>query len=225
MSPIPKPPSACEPPPPEAPRLVRDPRVDVHQMRVIELGILAGLAGIGVGFVVFRSLLVAVPVGVVIGVLVARLPGVLGNAAGAVFFGSGRTTPRPADHSRAHSLAVRGQIDAAVAEYERALADDPGDPQPYVEIARLSRDGLQQPAEALAWLRRARRARRLTPAQDALIVREIAELCAHRLNEPLRAAPELSQLASARPDTPDGAWARRELERIRAEALTFEHDG
>jgi len=91
-----------------------------------------------------------------------------------------------------------------------------------VEIARLYRDRAHRPAAALAWLRRARVAQRLSPAHDALIVREIVELCADGLHEPLRAAPELAQLAASRPGTPDGEWARRELERIRAQALELE---
>ncbi len=109
--------------------------------------------------------------------------------------------------------------------YERrGVREDPDDAQAYLEIARLCRDHLDRPADALAWFRRARTARRLTPALDALLVRELAALCADRLHEPLRAAPELSQLAAARAGTPDGDWARRELERIRAQAIALQGD-
>lgn len=204
------------------PRLVHEPRFDIHKWNVLGLGVVAGVAVFLTGFAVFHSVLVALVLGILGGWGVSRVPDLVGGAWGSAFFASGRTTPHPAEHSQARGLALQGHVAAALHAYEEAIVEDPGDPEPYVESARLYRDALARPAEALAWYRRARSARRLTPGQDALIIRELTEVCVHRLGEPLRAAPELSHLARTRPGSPEGEWARRELERIRAEALAGE---
>jgi len=205
-------------PPPRRPGIAHKEGIDPHVVGMVELALVGVVLGASVFFAVFRSTLVAILGAVAGGLLLPRVPGLVAHLPGSVFFASGRTTPTPAGHSLAHTLAVQGHFEAARSEFERGIQENPDDPQAYVELARLCRDRLDRPADALAWLRRARGARRLTPARDALIVRELAALCADRLHEPLRAAPELSQLAAARAGTPDGDWARRELERIRAEA-------
>jgi hypothetical protein len=210
------------PTPPHPPPILHEPHLGLHRFNLVVLGIGGGIAAAGLAYVVFHSLLVAALVAVPAGFGVSRLPDVIGRTVAAFFFPSGRTTPPPAGHSQARALAVQGHLDAALAVYETTIAEDPGDPQPYIDVARLYRDRLERPADALAWFRRAAAAARLTPAHDALIVRELTELCVDRLKQPLRAAPELARLARSRPDALEGQWACRELDRIRAEALAAE---
>ncbi len=202
--------------------MLREPHLGMQRFNLVVLGICAGLAGAGLAYVVFHSVLVALLVAVPAGIGGARMPELIGRTVAAVFLPSGRTTPPPAGHSQARALVAQGHLDAALAAYESTVAEDPGDPQPYIDVARLYRDRLDRPAEALAWFRRAAAATRLTPAHDALVVRELTELCVDRLHQPLRAAPELARLARSRPDALEGQWARRELDRIRAEALSAE---
>ncbi len=201
-----------------APELLHEPRVSIHQLNAGALYALGGIVVALLAYGVFRSVIVAVLAAPVGAVGVWALHERIGRGASSLFFASGHTTPHPTEYSLARSLATRGDIDAAIETYEAAIAADPGDPQPYLEIARLQRDAKAQPAEALVWLRRARGAQRLTRGLDALIVRELAELCEFRLHEPLRASADLAQLARSHAGTPEGDWARLTLERIRAEA-------
>lgn len=144
-----------------------------------------------------------------------------GQAAGTIYNPSGRGT-RKAEHSLAESLVARGLFEEAVEAFRDAIREDPADPGPYLRIARIHRDHLRRPEEALTWFKRARSEADPGPAVERLLSREIVELMTGPLENPLGAAPELARLAQLHPDTPEGRWAARELAEVRKLIATDE---
>jgi tetratricopeptide (TPR) repeat protein len=140
-----------------------------------------------------------------------------GRGAGRVYMPSGSSTPRRREYSRAEALLVRGEYEGAIIAFETAILEDPTDPEPYLRIARLYRDRLEAPEEALQWFRRGLEEAEVSDGQEVLVRREMAELMINRLGEPRRAAPELARLAETFPDTGAGRWAREELAKIKEE--------
>jgi tetratricopeptide (TPR) repeat protein len=138
-----------------------------------------------------------------------------GRAGSGLYAPSGSTTPRKREYSLAESYAARGDYERAVTAFEEAIAEDPTDPQPYVRVARLQRDRMNEPEAAASWFRRALRDAALSPSLHLLTLRELVELYDGRLGQPERAAPLLARLADEQAGTPDGAWAVEELARIK----------
>lgn len=134
-----------------------------------------------------------------------------GSAAAVIYNPSGSSVPYERQHSYAASLAARGQHEDAVLAYELIVAEHPGEPEPYLRLARLLRDEMGRYEDAARWFRRARTETVLPPAREVLVSRELIELYRDWLDAPLKAAPELARLAEMHGDTPDGEWAAREL--------------
>ena len=128
---------------------------------------------------------------------------------------SGRSTPFRPQFSGAQALEVRERFDDAVAAYREHVEERPSDPEPYLRIARIYRDGLGEPHEAIRWFKDARAAGDVKPALDALITREIVDLYTMGIGEPARAAPELARMAERHEGTRDAEWAADELKRIK----------
>ena len=128
---------------------------------------------------------------------------------------SGRSTPYRQQFSRAQALDVRELFGDAVTAYREHIEERPTDPEPYVRIARICRDRLNEPQEAIRWFKDARAAGEVKPALDALITREIVDLYTVHLGEPARAAPELARMAERHAGTPDAEWAEDELKRTK----------
>jgi hypothetical protein len=138
-----------------------------------------------------------------------------GRAAASLYLASGSTTPAARDYSLAETLAVRGHLQEAAEEYERCAVVFDTDPQPRLQLARLFRDRLKKPEEAAVWFKQVLAMPNLEPAAENLVARELLELYSIRLQQPARALPVLAQLSERRKDSPLGAWAREQLERIR----------
>jgi len=139
-----------------------------------------------------------------------------GSAARVLSTPSGRSTPRKQGFSHAESLAARGMFEDGIAAFEVAIASDPADPTPYLEIARIYRDRLGRYEEAAQWLKRALRDATLSVRADAFARRELVELYVTRMREPAKAAPILAKMAEELRGTPEGDWASAEYERVRA---------
>jgi tetratricopeptide (TPR) repeat protein len=139
------------------------------------------------------------------------------RAAASIYFSAGAKLPVMREFSLAESYVARGRPVEAAAEFERAAARYPGDPEPCLRLARLLRDGLGRHEDAIAWFRTA--AARAAEAGDAGVVigarRELIEIHTHRLRTPERALPELARLAAEHPGTPAAAWAEQELSAIK----------
>lgn len=172
------------------------------------LALLGAIAGVGLFYLV-----------------IAAIVGASGRAAATVYMpgGKGSAAPR-GEYSLAESLAARGRFEDAISVFQEAVAEDPDDPTPYLRIARISRDELDRPDEAIRWFRTARSEARLGGAELALVSRELIELY-RKGGEPAKAAPELARLAEMRAGTPEGAWADRELAEAKREMREAEREG
>lgn len=138
-----------------------------------------------------------------------------GRMAETLYNPSGASTPYRTDYSHAETLAARGRYDEAIEAYESAVAENPGEPEPYIRIARLLRDELGRFEAAARWFRRVRRDARTSDRQEVLVGRELVELYRDRMDLPFKAAPELARLAERLGDGPEGEWARRELAELK----------
>lgn len=137
------------------------------------------------------------------------------SVAGSLIFPGG-SAPPVKTFSRAESLVIRGRLQEAAAAYEAAALEDPADPESRVRLARLLRDELGRPEDALPWFRHARDIAAQDRARDLSVTREIIEVYTHRLRAPARALPELARAAERWRGSEAGEWARRELARWKA---------
>src|SRR5690606_9395533 len=112
------------------------------------------------------------------------------------------------------ALAVRGLYTEAIALYERYAAEEGAGAEPRLRIARLYRDRLDRPEDAVAWYRRARDAA-ADAGEEYVATLELVETLVKRLGAPRRALPELARLAERQAGTPGGEWAQRELKALR----------
>ncbi len=138
-----------------------------------------------------------------------------GAAVQVLYAPSGRSTPRRSEHSRAEALVQRGEFEDAISLLELAVADDPGEPTPYLRIARIYRDDLGRLEDAERWFRRALREADLPAGLRTLATRELVDLYTIRMSRPEKAAPLLARLAEEAQGSPEGEWAARELREIK----------
>src|SRR5688500_10862575 len=150
---------------------------------------------------------------------------VSGRVARTVYDPSGSRVPSRPSYSAAESPAVPGRFEEAINAYELAAAEEAADSEPWLRIARIERSDLKRPQRALEALRAART--RVAPDSQAalMISREIADIYVRDLEDPARAMPELARLAASFPETPTGAWARRELAKLKREIGGQRADG
>jgi len=138
-----------------------------------------------------------------------------GRAAGTLYNPSGGGTPRKRELSHAESLAARGLYDEAVEAFRVAIAEDPSDPTPQLRMARIERDRRGRHEEAAVWFKAAFDVMPPGSAAALATLKELVELYTVKLSAPARAAPLLARLGSERAGTPEGAWAREELARVK----------
>ena len=185
----------------------------------------------------FKSLLYAIPGGVAgamgsafagFGPLIGFVVGFLivflvtktvsegaGAAAGKIYHPSGRSTPVKHEYSYAESLAARGRYEEAATAYEVAVSEYPEDPEPYIRIARLKRDKLNQYDDAVFWFKRARKDSDISGGQELLVTQEMIEIYRDKLGTPTRAIPELARIIDRFPGDQVADWARTEMARLR----------
>jgi tetratricopeptide (TPR) repeat protein len=130
-----------------------------------------------------------------------------------IYFSASRLPVRR-DYSLGDSLVARSRYEEAAVEYETATARHPDDPEPCLRLARLLRDQMKRPADAVPWFRQA--LSRAEGAHNLGIQRELIELYVHRLQAPERALPALARIADEHAGTPSGDWAVREMRDIKA---------
>lgn len=154
---------------------------------------------------------------VLAGWLAKRLAAAGGAVGSSLYMPSGSSTPGARQYSLADTLAVRGRFFDAAAELQRCVEAYPDDVEPKLRLARLYRDQLQQPEDAVEWFRRILASAELPPTTEQAVTRELIEVYTHRLRRPRAAAPWLARLADRYPDTASGVWAKRELAEIKRE--------
>lgn len=140
-----------------------------------------------------------------------------------VYNPSGASTPYKPQYSYAASLVVRGRYAEAAAAYELHAIENPAEPEPYLQLARLYRDKLQQYEDALAWFRRVRTDATLGPGQELYVIQEIIDLYTQQLKTPRKAIPELTLVCQRFPATPAARAAEKQLAEMR-EMLARERD-
>ena len=205
-------------PPARAPR-TRDAAESMFRLKRLLWSLSAGIAGAMVG-VYFRSALLGLILAPICVALSYVISGVLveGAARGMqVFYApSGSSTPASRGWSREEALVLQDRAAEAATLYEAATFDDPGDPEPFLRLARLHRDHLGKPGEAVRWYRVARETTRITRPQALAAAVELVELCRreHRLAE---AEPELRWIVAHFPGTPSGDLSRLDLEAVHTE--------
>ena len=190
----------------------------VRNMKALGFALYGGLPiGAAAGYAVGHTFLGLLLGPVLIWTVATALTEIAARGAGRLHMPSGSSTPRRKGRSRAEALAVRGEYEAAIVAYQNAILDAPEDGEAYLSIARIYRDEVQNPEEALLWFRRGLTEAELSVGQEILTRREMAELLSHHLQEPRRAAPDLARLAETYPRTRAGEWAKEELARIKEE--------
>ncbi len=128
----------------------------------------------------------------------------------------GRETETAPQYSYADSLVARGMYERAVDAYEAAAAENPRNPEPLMRMARVYRDELRRPDEAIATFKRARQVEGAPPGQANLATREIVEILLGS-EDRRRAIPELARLAEQAAGTKTGDWAGRRLSELKQE--------
>lgn len=136
---------------------------------------------------------------------------------------SGGSTPYRPQYSYAASLVVRGRYAEAAAAYELHAIENPAEPEPYLHLARLYRDKLNQFEDALAWFRRVRTDATLGPGQELYVIQEIIDLYTQKLKTPRKAIPELTLVCQRFAGTPAARAAEQQLAEMR-EMLARERD-
>ena len=188
----------------------------VRKMKVLGFSLYGGLPlGAAAGFAAGHPFLGLLLGPVLIGTVTMVLAGMGGRGVSFLFIPPESSAPRKTEHSRAEALAVRGEFQAGIAAYQDAIVDFPEDGEAYLRIARIYRDKVRNPEEALLWFRRSLAEAVFSESQELLTRREMAELIIHHLQEPRRAAPDLARLAETFPSSQTGKWAKEELARIK----------
>ena len=148
-----------------------------------------------------------------------------GSTASTLYFSSGKSTPALRQYSLAESMIARARFDEAAAELERSASQYVDDPDPCLRLARLLRDHMQRPEDAVRWFRQGISRRGCDAGTEIAASRELIEIFTHRLRTPRRALPDLARLAARHPDTPGGEWARRQLHEIKRELREEDESG
>ena len=139
----------------------------------------------------------------------------VGTAGSTMYFGSGSSTPAKREYSLGDALVMQEKYSEAIAEFERNAAVHSDDPEPRLRLARLYRDRLNQPEQAVHWFKQALSLRTIDGGSEALAARELVELCSNRLKQPERAIPVLARITELQPTTTTGTWARAQLEELK----------
>lgn len=178
-------------------------------------GLIALQAGPGGAGILIRIWIGGAAAGGLVWVLALRLTGRGAAIMGHIHNPSGSSTPARREYSQAQALAMRGDYAGAVAAYELAVAEFHDDPEPYLRIARILRDHLEDAEGAVTWFKRARAEATIDRARELLVTQEIIEAYRGRLRTPARAIPELARLIERFPAHPGSDAARTELDALR----------
>ncbi len=175
-------------------------------------GAIGAFAGAFIGVGILIGFAVGFTFSLVVSLVVVES---VGNVMGTIHNPSGKSTPVVREYSYPESLAIRGRYEDAIDAYQVCCSDHPDDPEPYVRIARIYRDNLEQYDEAILWLKRARSEAAMSKGQELLASQEIIEIYTRKMNTPERAIPELARLAEKYAGEPAGDTAKQELARLR----------
>lgn len=148
--------------------------------------------------------------------MMTRFPAAVGAGALAMTAPSGKSTPYADQFSREDSLAARGDLPAALAAYERLIAERPGDVAPRLRAAELYAGRGGNPARAAELFREIRGIPGVSTRDAVYACSRLVDLYDGVLDEPGRALVELRRIVELYPGTPVAAHARAALPRMKA---------
>lgn len=121
---------------------------------------------------------------------------------------------RGVTNSRAEALLAQGRWQDAVDEWEMTAQENPDDPTASSAVARIHRDHLSNPDQAVIWFKKAFAAAGSDPGARVLL-RELVEVARRLPDQGATAAPVLARYADANQENSEGTWASEELARIK----------
>ena len=139
--------------------------------------------------------------------------GALARAFGAALFGgvwamlgpivgqTGRSTPYVHDFSQEQALVARGDVEAALALYERRMAESPADHEARLRAADVYAREAKDPARAAALFREVLRMPGVPAPREVYAVHRLVDLHAGALGDVGPALRELARLADRYPGT------------------------
>jgi tetratricopeptide (TPR) repeat protein len=136
----------------------------------------------------------------------------IGDAIGNFFFNPNEAI-EPNPHSGALAAVARGDYRRAITEYERVLANEPGDTLALSEIARIYCENLHEPEQAVVLLRSAL-GRDWKPNDTAFLSMRLAEIFSDHQHDLLQARDVLMRLIESLPGTRFAISAQRRLQEI-----------
>ena len=125
-------------------------------------------------------------------------------------YDSGETLEIDAMHD-ARSLVAQGEYDKAIEAFRTAAAADPLNRLPWVEIARIQRGQLEDPAAAIQTLRHALESQEWQVNDAAYFLFRLAELYDEDHEDRVTAAAIMRQVIDEFPETRHSANARHKL--------------
>ena len=148
--------------------------------------------------------------------MMTQLPAAAGAAALAVTAPSGLSTPYEEQYSWEESLAARGDIPAALAAYERIIAERATAVLPRLRATELYAARGNEPGRAAALFREVRAIPGVTTRDALYACSRLVDLYDGQLDEPGRALVELRRIIELYPASPAAVHARLVLPRLKA---------
>ena len=159
--------------------------------------------------------------GVGMGILAVKfvLPWI-GDAMGEVVYSSGEHTEQD-EMTKAAACISQGDYEGAIDHYNKMLADQPTDPFPVAEIAKVYAERLHDPQSALQALSSHLQSKDWPVDDAAFIMFRIADVYQTHLHEFSLARDMLEQVVTNFPETRHSANARHKIQEIEQAEYQF----
>lgn len=187
--------------------------------------------GLAIALITFLALLLLVgyhwwilPIAGVSGVGCGALGLAGGAAIGRIGYNlaiSGSSTPYVEQYSLEQALVIKGEIDNALARFERIIATDPSAVRPKIQAAELYTRGRQNHERAAELFREVQRMPSLSKGDDVYVTNRLVDLLLGPLSDAERALVELRRLVRRHPDSAAAAHARKAIGEIETRVKTI----
>lgn len=186
--------------------------------------IIGGVAASKLGFG-NRGIVVFAIAGAILGALfvfamMRALPWLGGAAMQAALMPSGSTTPYETDFSYESALAMKGDVESALASFEEKIAANPGNAAARLKAAEMY-SGAGNPARARELYREVQRIPGVEARDDVFASYRLVDLYRGKLGEPDKSLPEFRRLIERYPNSNIEQQARDALARLKKD-MSFE---
>ena len=160
----------------------------------------------------FMTFALFIITGIFVGFLVVSyvLPNIVQRASEEVY-GSSEKVGAPTTLSQAQANVAQGNWDQAIATYQQAATEDPSNRLPWVEIATLQRERLENPSQALQTLDEALARGNWRENDEAFFLFRKIEIHQNDLDQPQQAVALLREVMEKFPETRHYANAMHKL--------------